>query len=177
MAETFRKGEMNMNKLIKKIACAVMAFTLITAVFTGCKANKSASATASLPSYTSVKDSSGNLPEKGTVGDIEYRIMKSEEFGCYNKDRGYYIDQLEQLDSPYFIVISGGTHLAKDSKITITDIGMQDSTLVIVVEEKKGSGEKFEDLNCPCAELEVDRMPAEILIVNTNGEQFDHLKF
>ena len=164
-----------MNKLIKKIACAAMVFTLVTAAFTGCKANKTAQ-TVAMPSYTSVKDQSGNLPDKGTVGNIEYSIMTKEQMGCYNKDRGYYLDQLEQLNSPYFIVISAGKHLPKDADIKITDLGMQGSTLVIVVEETKGKGEKNKELDCPCAALEVKTEPADILIVSTTGEKFEHLK-
>ena len=162
-----------MNKLIKKIACAVMAFTLIAGVFTGCKANV-ASTTAALPAYTSVKDTSGNLPETGTVGDIEYRMLTKDQMGCYNKDRGYYIDMLEQLDSPYFIIISAGLKTNK-TDIKIVDLGMQDSKLVIVVEEYGITEEKFEGLDCPCAALEVNRVPAEILIVSTTGEQFNKL--
>ena len=177
MAETFKKGDMKMNKWIKKIACAVMAFTLIAGVFTGCKANKTAKTKVELPSFTSVKDPSGELPEKGTVGDMKYTILKKEQFGCYNKDRGYYIDQLEQLDTPYYIVISGGTQTRTGGEIKISDFGMQGSTLVIVVEETKASGEKYKGLDCPCATLEVDHMPADLLIVSTTGEQFDHIVF
>ena len=84
-----------MNKLVKKIACAVMAFTLIAGVFTGCKTNKSAKTTIAMPNYTSVKDPSGNLPEKGTVGDMEYRILKKGELGSYNTSRGYYFDMID----------------------------------------------------------------------------------
>ena len=165
-----------MNKLIGKIACTVMAVTLLAGVFAGCGAKKAALATAALPSYTSVKDESGNLSEKGTVGDMEYQIVKKEQFGCYNKDRGYYIDQLEQLDSPYFIVITSGTQTTTGADIKISDFGMQGSTLVIVVEETKASGEKYTGLDCPCAVLEVNHMPAELLIVSTTGEQFNHIK-
>ena len=164
-----------MNRLIKKIACAVMAFTLITGVFAGCKANKTVTTTVALPGFTSVKDPSGDLPEKGTVGDIKYTIMKKEQIGCYNKPRGYYIDQLEQLDTPYFIVISGGTQTKTGADIKISDFGMQGSTLVIVVEETKASGDKYTGLDCPCAELEVDHMPSDLLIVSTTGEQFEKI--
>ena len=93
-----------MNKLIKKIACAVMAFTLVAGVLTGCKAENSKKAKTDIPSFTSVKNESGELPAKGTVGGIEYTMLSKDQMGCYNKDRGYYIDQLEQLDSPFFIV-------------------------------------------------------------------------
>ncbi len=160
-----------MNRLIKKIACAVMAFTLIAGVFTGCKANK----TAELPSFTSVKNESGELPVKGTVGELEYRIMSNEEFGCYNKDRGYYFDQLEQLDSPLFIVISAGTQTRTGGDLEITDFGMQGSTLVIVVEETKATGDKFTGLDCPCAVLELNDAPEQLLIVSTTGEQFEKI--
>ena len=182
MAETLKQGEMEMNKLIKKIACAVMAFTLIAGVFTGCKANgdsstsrsaSRAATTAALPAFTSVKDESGNLPEKGTVGNMTYGIMGKDEFGCYNKDRGYYVDMLDQPNSPYFIVITEGTKTTSGADIRISDFGMQDSKLVIVVEEYKASGEKYTGLECPCAVLELDQMPAELLIVSTTGEEFN----
>lgn len=175
MAETFKKENLKMNKLIKKIACAVMAFTLVTGVLTGCKANNSKAAKADIPSFTSVKDDSGELPSKGTVGNIEYRMLSKDQMGCYNKDRGYYIDQLEQLDSPYFIVISAGTHTSSGADIKISDFGMNGSTLVIVVEEYKESGTKYEGLNCPCAALEVNQMPADLLIISTAGEHFEKI--
>ena len=164
---------MKMNSIIKKIACAVMAFTIITGMFTGCKANASKAA---LPEYKSVKNESGNLPEKGTVGDREYKIIGQDKFGCYNKPRGYYIDMLEQLDSPYYVVISGGTQTRSGAKLEIKDLGMQGSKLVIVVEETKATGEKYEGLECPCAVLELNTMPGELLIVSTSGKTFDKIE-
>ena len=110
-----------------------MAFTLMAGVFTGCKANKTSKV--DLPQFTSVKDAEGNLPEKGKINDMEYSILSKDQFGCYNKDRGYYIDMLEQLDSPYFIIISAGKEAPSGTDIRIADFGMKDSTLVIVVEE------------------------------------------
>ena len=166
-----------MNKLIKKIACAVMAFTLVAGVLTGCKAENSKNAKADIPSFTSVKNESGELPAKGTVGGIEYTMLSKDQMGCYNKDRGYYIDQLEQLDSPFFIVISAGTHTASGADIKISDFGMNGSTLVIVVEEYKDSGAEYEGLNCPCAALEVNQIPADLLIISTAGEKFEELQF
>lgn len=160
-----------MNRLIRRIACAVMAFTLMGGVFTGCKANKASKV--DLPQFTSVKDADGNLPEKGKINGMEYSILSKEQFGCYNKDRGYYIDMLEQLDSPYFIIISAGKEVPSGTDIRIADFGMKDSTLVIVVEEYMDSKAEYKDLNCPCAVLEVTQMPADLLIVSTTGEQFN----
>ncbi len=148
-----------------------MAFTLMAGVFTGCKANKTSKV--DLPQFTSVKDAEGNLPEKGKINDMEYSILSKDQFGCYNKDRGYYIDMLEQLDSPYFIIISAGKEAPSGTDIRIADFGMKDSTLVIVVEEYMDSKAEYKDLNCPCAVLEVTQMPADLLIVSTTGEQFN----
>ena len=148
-----------------------MAFTLMAGVFTGCKANKTSKV--DLPQFTSVKDADGNLPEKGKINGMEYSILSKDQFGCYNKDRGYYIDMLEQLDSPYFIIISAGKEAPSGTDIRIADFGMKDSTLVIVVEEYMDSKAEYKDLNCPCAVLEVTQMPADLLIVSTTGEQFN----
>lgn len=160
-----------MNKHIRRIACTVMALTLVTGILTGCKKDTTES-TAELPEYTSIMDQSGDLPVTGTVGDMEYRIM-GEEFSCYNKPRGYYVDQLEQLDSPAFVVISAGIQTRTGGELNITDLGMQGSKLVIVVEETVASGDEYDGLDCPCAVLQLDHEPAEILIVSTAGEQFD----
>ena len=72
------------NRMIKKIACAVMAFTLIAGVFTGCKTNKAnknskPAQTVAMPSFTSVKDQSGELAVQGTVGDMEYTLLTDEQ--------------------------------------------------------------------------------------------------
>lgn len=49
------------------------------------------------------------------------------------------------------------------------------SKLVIVVEETKASGENYEGLECPCAVLELNKEPGDLLIVSTTGKQFDRI--
>ena len=169
-----------MKQLIKKIAVLGIALTLIAGVFTGCKSSKTAETTVELPSFTSVKDQSGELPTSGQIGDMEYRILTTAEYGNpVTKDRGYFIDQLEQLDSPYFIVITSGIKHNKGNEIEIVDFGMQDSTLVIVVKEKDGISDDFAGMNSPCATLEVDHdhYPENILVVTTTGEVLEPIKF
>ena len=98
------------------------------------------------------------------------------QMGSYNKPRGYYFDQLEQLNSPIFIVISAGTQTRTGGELKIKDLGMQGSKLVIVVEETKAAGDKYTGLDCPTAALEVDHAPSEVLIVSTKGEQFKKIE-
>lgn len=160
-----------MKRWITKAACAVMAFTLIAGMFTGCKA-----AAGAMPDYTSVTEQPGVLPEKGKIGDMEYKVLDRGQLGSYNKSRGYYFDQLEQLNSPVFIVISAGTQTRKGGELKIKDLGLQGSKLVIVVEETKAAGDKYTGLDCPTAALEIDHAPSEVLIVSTKGEQFNKIE-
>ena len=165
-----------MNKLIERIACAGIALMFVLGAFTGCKSGKTGSAKkADLPSFTSVKDPDGTLAQKGKAGDIEYSILDKSSFGTNAKKRGYYVDQLEQLDSPYFIVISAGSKTKDGYDINITDLGMQGSTLVIIVDETVNPGEKNASTgDTPCCVLEIghDNVPEDIRIVSTSGEEF-----
>jgi len=166
-----------MNTMIKKIACAGIALMFVLGAFTGCKSgnsNTKAKQTVALPSFTSVKDPDGSLAKKGTVGNIKYEILGKENYGTQEKKRGYYVDQLEQMDSPYFIVVTAGSDVDEGTDIKIVDLGMQGSKLVIVVEESFNPDEAVKRPKTPCCVLEVDHdhMPGEILIVSTSGEEF-----
>lgn len=159
-----------MNSLIRKILCAVMALTLITGIFTGCSSNDTQFF---LPNDISLKTQLGSLPDKGTVGDIEYRILSKDSYSCNEKDSGYYIDQLEQLDSPYFIVITSGTKTTDGAKISIVDLGWDGTTLHILVQEKDASGDDFVSPYSPCCVLKVNELPADIQIHDNNGKVFN----
>ncbi len=161
-----------MNKLIKKIACAGIVLMFVLGAFTGCKSGKTgAENTVNLPAYTSVKDPDGNLAQNGKAGEIEYKILSKSSYGTYEKKRGYYVDQLEQLDSPYFIVTTAGSKSEDGTEINIVDLGMQDGKLVIVVEETVNSKDNSSIDGTPCCVLEVDHnhMPSEFLIVSTSA--------
>lgn len=163
-----------MKSLIKKIACVLMAFTLITSIFTGCSKSDTQWF---LPNDISLKNQYGSVPEQGTVGDIEYRILPADSYSCYGKECGYYIDQLEQLDTPYFIVITSGSKTTEGAEISIVDLGMDGTTLQILVEEKDASLGKFVSPYSPCVVLEVNEVPAEVVIHSTTGKEFKHITF
>ena len=163
-----------MKSLIKKIACVLMAFTLITGIFTGCSKSDTQWF---LANDISLKTQLGSLPDKGTVGDIEYSILSKDSYSCNEKDSGYYIDQLEQLDTPYFIVITSGSKTTEGAEISIVDLGMDGTTLQILVEEKDASLGKFVSPYSPCVVLEVNKVPAEVVIHSTTGKEFKHITF
>ena len=173
-----------MNKLIKKIATAALALTLIGGVFTGCGTAATTNNTTSAPAATQYTlsanvslsaQNNGTLPETGKIGDIEYTLLSSDNFGYKTKEKGYFVDMLEQLDSPYFIVITSGPETREGASIKIVDIGEENGTLKIVVEETAATGEKFDDVYSPFCVLELDRMPGTLDIRNTNGEVFNSI--
>ena len=159
-----------MNSLIRKILCVVMALTIITGIITGCS---SSDTQYFLANDISLKTQLGSLPDKGTVGDIEYSILSKDSYSCNEKDSGYYIDQLEQLDSPYFIVITSGSKTKAGAEISIVDLGMDGTTLQILVKEKDASKGDFVSPYSPCCVLEVNEAPSDIQIHNTNGKVFN----
>ena len=95
---------------------------------------------------------------------------------CNEKDSGYYIDQLEQLDSPYFIVITSGSKTKAGAEISIVDLGMDGTTLQILVKEKDASKGDFVSPYSPCCVLEVNEWPSDIQIHNINGKVFNPIE-
>lgn len=171
-----------MNKLIRKIATAAMALTLIAGVFTGCGTTAATNNTTAAPAatqYTLSADISlksqnnGTLPETGNIGDIAYEFLNSDNFGYKFKEKGYIIDSLEEPDSPFFIVITSGPETAAGATIKIVDIGEENGTVKIVVEENAAKGEDFDDVYSPFCVVKFDRLPGSLEIRNTNGEVFD----
>lgn len=158
-----------MKSLIRKIACAVMALTLIAGVFTGCSKGDT---TFALNNSISLKEQNGSLPETGTVGDIEYTIHQVEPYNANMDKCGYYIDMLEQLDSPYFVVITSGTKTTEGAELKIVDMGMDGNTLQILVEEKDATGLSFTSPYAPSCMVELDHMPGDIQIHSTSGKEF-----
>ena len=150
-----------------------MALTLIAGVFTGCSKGDT---TFVLNNSISWKAQNGSLPETGTVGDIEYTIHQVEPYNAHMDKCGYYIDMLEQLDSPYFIVITSGSKTKAGAEISIVDLGMDGTTLQILVKEKDASNGDFVSPYSPCCVLEVNEAPSDIQIHNINGKVFNPIE-
>lgn len=168
--QVYIKGDEKMNSTIRKIACAAMALTLATGVFTGCS---SGDTEWFLENKISLKEQNGSLFEEGTVGDIQYKILEKGALSTHASESGYYIDRLEQLDSPYFIVITSGPTEYESAEISIVDLGMDGSTLQILVSENDGTGGSTGSKFTPACVLEVDQLPEDIQIHDKTGKVFN----
>jgi len=186
-----------MNKGIKTIFCMTLAFALMAGIITACtdKAtnNKSSSINGSSedsivvpvvsettePSDASYESDPSDpaVPEKGTAGDYEYRIVSKDECRTTQTERGYYIDKLEQEGSPFYIVICAGEKNTGGYDIEIVGVDYQDGALTITVKETSPEpGDMVtQAFEYPCCILELDKMPAALNIVNTDGVAFNDI--
>ena len=187
-----------MNTGIKATLCLTLAFALAAGVVTGCgksrdketgetdpvKETTEASESESsilVPvnyegdDYKSVKDpKSGELPIRGEIEGCNYTIIERGDYSPMGKDRGYYIDMLDQPNSPYFIVINSGEKNTGGYGISVVDIGVQDSEVIITVEETSPSAGDIvtQAFTYPSCAVEFDKLPDTFMVINTMGEVF-----
>lgn len=188
MAKTIIGGN-KMNSGIKATLCTTLAFAVLAGFVTACSKDLTGSNRDSntgsttqagidlvtkLPDYVSAKDASGSLPERGSIGGYEYSILGSEAYRAKEKDRGYYIDMLEEENSPYFFVICSGVKNTGGYDIKIVDIGMDGETLIITVEETTPGIDAIvtQALDYPYCVLKTDKMPSSFKIVDVQGYEY-----
>ena len=124
-------------------------------------------------SYRSVKeDYKGELPDKGTAGDYAFEILKEYSFPLMVKERGYYVDTLDEPNAPYFIVICAGEKNTGGYDIKIIDIGLQDGELWITVEETSPApGDMVtQAFTYPYCVLKLNKMPPKFYVIDKSGK-------
>ena len=167
-----KNGESKMKSTINKLACIVMALTLITGIFTGCKGGNTKFF---LRNDISMREKYGSLPAEGTTGDLEYRILGKDEYHCSEKTAGFYVDSLEQPDSPLFLVVTSGNKKTDCHDIDFVDMGYDGSTLWILVREADGTGSKYEKPYVPCCAAVFNRLPSDIRVYDETGKEYKNV--
>ena len=139
--------------------------TQVTGVTTGAPAG-----------YKSAKGDANELPQTGTVGGYEYSVMKTEYYGeGIRKNRGYYLDTLDEPDAPYFIFVCSGEKSTGGYSIEVSDILVNDrGEMTVVVEETSSSGGMVtEAFTAPYCGVTLKECPADVKVVDIYGNQFD----
>ena len=163
-----------MNKKVRGFICMVLALSIGAGVMTGC--SKSTKNTTPKPTTTTLVASTRKLEQQGTVGDIEYRVLSQDEYGnLMTRQRGYYVDTLDEPNAPYFIVICSGSRNTGGYDIKIIDLAIEENDiLAIYVEETAPSPDMMvtEAITYPYCVLEVNKMPKGLRITNQIGDEF-----
>ena len=162
-----------MNKGIKTALCAVTAFMLIAGTVTGCKVQKNDNNTFS-GDKTGGDYSNGTLADKSTAGDYEYEIEITGSFGHFFENRGYYIETTDGPDAPCYVIICSGERSCGGYAINIDEVGIQDGSLVITVEETSpGPDTSCADvINYPYCVLKLNKLPEKFRIIDKSGAEF-----
>lgn len=186
-----------MNTGIKATLCITLAFALAAGVVTGCGKGRDKDTRDTDPTnettasesensilvpvnygndeYKSVKDSNGGkLPKSGEIEGCNFMILECNNTSPLARNRGYYIDMLDQPNSPYFVVINSGERNTGGYGISVVDIGVQDGEVIITVEETfPSSGDIVtEAITYPSCEVKFDKLPETFRVVDTMGEVF-----
>ena len=180
-----------MNSGIKATLCTTIAFAIMAGIVTGCRENLKNTGSGSQagttqtsielvtkrPEYVSAKDANGDLPQSGSIGSYEYKLPGRDSYRSMEKDRGYYIDMLEEENSPYYYVICSGLKNTGGYDIKIVDIGMDGQTLIVTVEETSPDPMSMvtEALDYPYCVLMTDKKVASIKIVTAQGYEFKNI--
>lgn len=109
-------------------------------------------------------------PASGTINGMSYEISEVE-LAKYQQlileERGFYIDYLDEDDSPAFVFISTGKTVSTDIKMNVSNIEVNNKNVTITVYETKGDATIKS--NYPTAEVELYPIPVSVTVVDTDG--------
>jgi len=172
-----------MNKRIREIICIALMGAVAVGAFAGCRVHVSGGEKKSgeeeeeafEEEETEETEQSRELPDEGTVGGYNYRILTHNEYGNLMIDeRGYYIDSLDQPNSPFFVVICSGWRATGGYELNITNVDIQGDEFVITVTETAPGPTQMvtQAITYPYCVLELDRLPEDLKVVEANGNEF-----
>ena len=152
----------------------IMAMALVTIMavgMVGCGGSASATGTAPVtttatestatePTATepgtsvSVSDDQPELfPMAGQTGGYSYEIHENYGYFQKSKEQGYWIDTLEEDDSPLYIFINSGKNLLDKQKAVVTDMTINGTSVEVTVDFVSLSeveAQEFEDPSKTC---------------------------
>lgn len=132
---------------MKKIMVMVLAATIAVSMV-GCGGSASATGTAPVTTTTStepeaiepeapatVSDDNPELfPMAGQTGGYSYEIHENYGYFQKSKEQGYWIDTLEEDDSPLYIFINSGKNLFDKQKAVVTDMTINGTSVEVTVD-------------------------------------------
>lgn len=128
--------------------------------------------------YESARTSyNGKLPDSGVISDYNFTIIKDNEYTGSHKQRGCYFAQADEPGAPFYIAVCSGEKNTGGYDIKIVDIGLQNGELVIMVEETSPvEGDVvIQAFTYPCCVVKFDKLPSKTHVINTQGQEFEHL--
>ena len=123
--------------------------------------------------YRSVKEYyNGEVPDKGVLGEYVFELSDQYSSPLMIKERGYYVDTLDEPNAPYFIIICAGEKNTGGYGIKVIDIGLQDGELWITVEETSPAPGDIvtQAFTYPCCVLKLNKLPPKFYVIDNSGK-------
>lgn len=119
---------------------------------------------------------SGDLPEKGSINGLDYKIIPSKAEGS-SAEKGFYVFGTSDGDRPYKILVAAGKFNTGGYDINITGIKFNGTSLVINVKETSPAPAAVvtQAFTYPCCAVEVSKLPDEIKVIGDNGYEYQRL--
>ena len=75
-----------------------------------------------------------SFPQAGQTGGYSYEITENCGYFQKSKEQGYWIDALEEPDSPLYIFINSGKNLLDKQKAVVTDMTINGTSVEVTVD-------------------------------------------
>ncbi|MBR4543791.1 MAG: protease complex subunit PrcB family protein [Lachnospiraceae bacterium] len=112
------------------------------------------------------------IEPEGTVGGFNYTVTENAGYWRESKTPGYFVDSLDEPNSPIFFFITCGEKNTGGYGVVVTDITVdEDENMEITVcfTEPEPDAVVTMALECPMTQVAVDRFPASITIKTVDG--------
>lgn len=115
---------------------------------------------------------------ENNINGIKFNIVNNEFSGDMKKEeRGFYIDSLNQPNSPYYIYITAGERRTGGYSLSVKDIEIDnDKTLRFIIEESKPEADQMVTmaLTYPTLCIEMEEYPYTIEVVDIDGNAYEY---
>lgn len=143
----------------KKRIFALVAAMIVACAMLACKETAPAS-------------NSQALTGEGTVNGFEYGISEYEP-AKYQismlEEKGFYVDQLEESDSPAFVFISAGKKHGNGVSMNVKSIEADDEGNITITVFESGKESILGAKNYPTVQVEIYPMPKSISVFDEDG--------
>ena len=119
------------------------------------------------------------IEPEGTVGGFNYTVTENAGYWRESKTPGYFVDSLDEPNSPIFFFITCGEKNTGGYGVVVTDITVdEDENMEITVcfTEPEPDAVVTMALECPMTQVAVDRFPASITIKTVDGIELECLE-
>jgi len=162
--------------MYKKSIIVFIALLALVLGTTGCFVKKTPLPVTQSSQRTQV--SGTPVPDQGTVNGIEYSINYGDYNYYKNKKIGYFVDTLDEPNSPFIVTITQGEKPSGGYSVRVVGIDVDASNTVTITVDFVSPGEGSEvtaAMTYPGCVINFRPQPSNVVVQNTAGVKLERL--